>query len=156
MKVSVIIPCYNEKNTIERIVQPRSLFLSVEKFTEGATGEIRHACIIGVGERLQLIFHRGRNLQASRVICLDFRNVWVTQKAIRVSRSNLITVVVISKVYDVFQPVTHFIVSVCLSHSTARPGIEARVSYKERTRCGIRQLRVSARYNPAAPQLLTR
>jgi hypothetical protein len=134
------------------VVEARSLFLWVEIFTEGATGEIRHTYIISVGKRLQLLFHRGRNPQASSVIRLDFRNVWPAEEPNIVSRTHLIAVVVISKVFDVFQPLTHFIVSVGLSHSTARRvSIEARVSDKERTGCSIRKLRMSARYNPAAP-----
>src|SRR6266496_6464846 len=113
-----------------------SLFLSVEIFMEDATGAVRHVRIFG--ERFHFIFHLRRNLD-------------LTASTGKLSRPDPIAVVVILEVFDVLQPLTHFIVSVSLSHSTARPGIEARVSYKERTGCGIRQLRVSARYNPAAP-----
>ncbi len=94
------------------------LFLSVDIFVQRATGAVRHVRI--ANERFQLTFHLRRNLH-------------LTASTGKLSRPDPITVVVILEVLDVLQPVTHFIVTVGLSHSAARPGIKARVSYKERT-----------------------
>ena len=81
---------------------------------------------------------------------MNLQDVRPTETVTIVSRTHLIAVIVISKLFDVFQPLTRFIVTVGLSHSTARSRIKGRVSYKERTGCSIRQPLVSNRLNAAA------
>ena len=81
---------------------------------------------------------------------MNWHDVWPTGNATRVSRTHLIAVIVISKLFDVLQPLARFVVTVGLSHSTARPGIKGRVSDKERTGRSIGQPLVSNRHDPTA------
>lgn len=56
-----------------------------------------------------------------------------------------VAVGVIPNLFDVFQPIAHFIIAVSLSYGTQRPGIKASVSFKERTRLRIANLARSHR-----------
>src|SRR5437870_1787072 len=101
------------------LVEAWSLLLSVEIFTEGATGAVRHVYILGVGNRFQLIFHCGRKPH------------WLTASTVILSRPALITVVVILYVHDVMQSAGLFHVAIGLSPTTSwRKRIVRQVSYK--------------------------
>src|SRR6266480_7811225 len=87
-------------------------FLLGEISAGSATRGVGQVRIVGESSQPILDFSRDLQMLGKLALTLQF------------SRSNPVTIVIISILFDVFEPVAHFIVAISLGHSTARPGIK--------------------------------